>query len=327
MNYGGVIRDAWAITWRHRFLWLLALFAGGAAWGGGNGGQGVQWQTNEGEAAAATGWIAANPGPVVVGLAALVVLVILLLIGVGLIAQGGLVTAISDLAAGRPSSLGAAWRAGRRLLRRYAGLWLLLLGLVIVVAAIVGSLAAALIGTLAMTGGTLPGWQTVAAALLVGLPLAASGLLAAILVGIVVTYAQRAIAIDDLGPLAALRAGWRLLRAWPGRSLLAWLIGLGLSLGAGLTVALASVAVAGIVGGAVALLWLAGGFTTPTMLIIGLGGFTFVVAILILAGLSNTFFWTYWTLVYLRLAEGGEGATAARPAGPVAPPQPQQAAS
>jgi hypothetical protein len=41
MDYGALIREAWGTTWRHRFLWVLGLFAGGAvgvsAGGGGNG--------------------------------------------------------------------------------------------------------------------------------------------------------------------------------------------------------------------------------------------------------------------------------------------------
>ena len=31
MKYGQLMRDALQITWRHPFLWVLGLFAGGAA--------------------------------------------------------------------------------------------------------------------------------------------------------------------------------------------------------------------------------------------------------------------------------------------------------
>ena len=43
MEYGALIREAWAITRRYRFLWIFGLFAGGAVgvWtGGGAGGNG-----------------------------------------------------------------------------------------------------------------------------------------------------------------------------------------------------------------------------------------------------------------------------------------------
>src|SRR4029078_12145057 len=45
VDYVSLIRQAWTITWRYRFLWLLGLLAGGAvgmpALNGGNAG----WQT------------------------------------------------------------------------------------------------------------------------------------------------------------------------------------------------------------------------------------------------------------------------------------------
>jgi hypothetical protein len=33
MEYGALIRDAWRLTWRHRFLWLIGLVAGGGGGG------------------------------------------------------------------------------------------------------------------------------------------------------------------------------------------------------------------------------------------------------------------------------------------------------
>ena len=30
MDYGRLIQEAWALTWRYRFLWVLGCFAGGA---------------------------------------------------------------------------------------------------------------------------------------------------------------------------------------------------------------------------------------------------------------------------------------------------------
>jgi hypothetical protein len=325
MDYGGVIREAWTIAWRHRYLWLLGFFAGGAGWGGGNGGQGVQWRANDADAEVATRWVADNPGAVVAGLAALALL-LLLLIAIGLIAQGGLSTATADLARGRPSSLGAAWRAGWRLIGRYAGLWLLLLAVIVLVAAIVGGAAAAIVALVALAAAPAGGWLGPALVLLVGLPLAAAGLLAAIVVSIVVAYAQRAIAVEDLGPLAALRAGWLLVRRQPGPSLLAWLIGLGLGLGAGLVAGAAAAVVIALFGGAAALLWLAGGFAAPTVVAIGLGVLALLAVVVVLAALINTFFWTYWTLIYLRLAEGGAPAPAETLGGPVAPARPRHAA-
>lgn len=34
MNYSELVAEAWRLTWRHRFLWVLGLFAGGGLGGG-----------------------------------------------------------------------------------------------------------------------------------------------------------------------------------------------------------------------------------------------------------------------------------------------------
>jgi hypothetical protein len=44
------------------------------------------------------------------------------------------------------------------------------------------------------------------------------------------------------------------------------------------------------------------GFSTPLFAYVGLGGLLLVFAALTLVGITNTFFWSYWTLVYLRLS-------------------------
>ena len=44
MDYGALVSRAWNLTWRHRFLWILGLFAGGGVSscgsGAGGGGEG-----------------------------------------------------------------------------------------------------------------------------------------------------------------------------------------------------------------------------------------------------------------------------------------------
>ena len=50
-----------------------------------------------------------------------------------------------------------------------------------------------------------------------------------------------------------------------------------------------------------ALLFAAVGFSTPLFAYVGLGGVLLVFGALTLVGITNRFFWSYWTLVYLRL--------------------------
>ncbi|MGH2356289.1 MAG: DUF7544 domain-containing protein [Chloroflexota bacterium] len=311
MDYGALIREAWTTTWRHRFLWILGLFAGGAAglaWGGGRG-PGVQWRTQNhdmerfgpaaGRVAEVVGsWMAANAG-LVVAVAVAAALLGLLALVVSLVAQGGMAEATVDLASGRSSSLGRAWRTGLRLFWRYAGLWLLLIALGIAIAAVIGALVALLAGLASFGGVAAP--VAVLVGLLIGAPLVLMGIVFVVAMSIVVAYAQRAIFAEDAGPVAALRSGWRLLRAHPGASALAWLVNLALGIGAGIVTALALLMVFAVLGGIGAAVWAVAGFSIPTIAYGALGLLVVIVAGAILTAIANTFFWNYWTLAYLRL--------------------------
>jgi hypothetical protein len=125
---------------------------------------------------------------------------------------------------------------------------------------------------------------------------------AGLTVSIVVAFAQRAIVVENVGPIAALQSGWRLTRAHVGESLLTWLVNLGLAIATGITVGLGALGALLVLGGVGAVVFAVAGLTAPTIAYIGLGGLVLVVGILTLAGIANAFFWNYWTLAYLRLS-------------------------
>ena len=310
MNYSQLIRDAWAATWRHRYLWILGLFAGGAA--GFGGGQQGQWEVDRGDfdgwspraaefAESAGNWLAANWVFFAVGFG----LLGLALLALSFVAQGGMAKATADIAAGQGSSLGQAWRAGLHFCWRYVGLWLALLAVVLLAAAVVGVLLVIAIATGALTAGAMPGDGATAglvvALLLIAIPLAFVGMAATVVFSIVANYAQRAVAIEDEGPVAALGDGWRLFRRNVGASLLVWLVNLALSIGAGIA---ASVAI-GVVFAILALIgfviWAALGTQLATIVFAAVAGAVFVAVALTVVAIANTFFWHYWTLAYLRL--------------------------
>jgi hypothetical protein len=312
MDYGAMIKEAWATTWRHRFLWVLGLFAGGASGlsptaggsanfqGPGPSGPGGAPGDVAGAASAAGQWVASNAGLL---LTVFVVLALLALAWtvLSLIAQGGLAEATVDLAEGRETTLGRAWRTGLRLVWRYVGLYLILIGLAILVALVL----AALVGLVVAIGSGGGGGAGVAVlvGLLLGVPLVVFGVVAGLALGIVVTYALRAIAAEDAGPLEALGSGWRLLRRYPGESILVWLISLALGFGAAVVVGLAvGVLVVPLVLLGVGVWNLAGTGTTV--------GYGVLAALLVLAAVAavgavvNTFFWSYWSQAYVRLSRG-----------------------
>ncbi len=160
MEYGKLIRDAWSITWRHPFLWILGILAGGAVGlpgfnsgvGGGRGAAesqiGSSQPPNPALGAAleqASAWAAANIG-LLVGLAAVLTIVFAGLVVVSFIAQGSMAEATADLAIGQPSSFRSAWTAGVHLFWRYVGLWLILAGAALVIGAMIAALAAIAVG-------------------------------------------------------------------------------------------------------------------------------------------------------------------------------------
>ena len=313
MDYGTVIQDAWRLTWRYRFLWLLAVFAGGASGLSGGGNPPARWGGDAGEleqlgpgvartAEGAASGLLNNPGliaTIAIGAAALG----LVLLAVSFIAQGGMARATADLAAGQPVTLGQAWRAGLNLVWRYVGLWLLLVAVGVAVVGLIAALVAAVVAS-ALMSGDAPNLALLALGLIVGIPLALAAIALAVGLSIVVAYAQRAIAVQDLGPVAALRSGWQLFRGHIGASLLAWLINVALGVAAGLALAVVLGVVAVVLGGIGLALWSALGASAVTIGYAALGGLAALVALLVVAGISNTFFWHYWTLVYLRLRPG-----------------------
>jgi hypothetical protein len=327
MDYGALIKEAWATTRRRRFLWVLGLFAGGASGlsptaganlnlqvpgppGPGTGGPDGVPADVAGAASAAGRWVADNAGLL---LAVFVVLALLALAWtvLSLIAQGGLAEATVDLAEGRETTLGRAWRTGLRLVWRYVGLYLILIGLAVLVALAL----AALVGLLVAVGSGGGGGAGVAVLLgfLLGVPLVVFGVVAGVALGIVVTYALRAIAAEDTGPLAALGSGWRLLRRYPGESLLVWLISLALGVGAAVVVGLA----VGVLVAPLVLLGVGVWGVAGTGVTVGYGvlaGLLVLAAAAAVGAVVNAFFWSYWSQAYVRLRRGLGGAPVPAPA-------------
>jgi hypothetical protein len=306
MDYARLIGEAWRLTWRHRFLWVLGLFAGGTF--GSFGGSPFQWRSDGREAAQlppsligpgeeAARLLSANLG-LVVAVAALAVVLGLAAIVVSLISQGAVVRAAADLELGRASSLGLAWRAGVHLFWRYVRLALALIGLAVAVAFVFGVAGVLLYAPVAAGQGApaaLPLW------ILLGVVLVPVLLVGAIAVSIVVLYAQRAIALDDVGALESLRVGWRTLRGHLGASLLAWAIAVGLGIVAGLALLALFLVALALVGGVGFGVWSLVGAHPVTFAYAALGGLGMLLVGAALVGFTNAFFWNYWTLTYMQL--------------------------
>jgi hypothetical protein len=313
VDYSALIQRAWSITWHHRFLWLLALFAGsgGATCSGGSGSTGAgggsedfdldQLRRQAGPDVQRAfdeiaRWIAQNIG-LLLAIGAILALIMGVFLVFSLLCQGAIARATIDLALGRPTSLGQSLGDGRRLFWRYAGLLLIMLGLGLAVLLTLG-----VIGALFWAGRPGPGGPLGPFLVLIGLfggSFLGLLIVGGIILGVIVAYAQRVIADEGLGPLAALGRGWRLLWSNKATSAIAWLVSIVVSIAAGLGIALGVVVLLiplGIVG---AIFFAAGGVSALSIGYAVLAGGVFFIALLVAAAALNALLWSLWTLIYL----------------------------
>ena len=311
MEFGALIGESWRATWRYRSLWVLGFLAGGAGGscslnsGGGPPGGADGLPADVQESFGQVGeLIAANLG-LVIGAFLVAVAIGLALFVAGFIAQGGMAAATVDLAQGRETSLRDAWRAGLRLVWRYVGLWLALIVIAIIAALIAAALVAAVVGV-GFVGSQAEGGGGVALAiglgLVVGLPLLIAVVVGAIALSIVFTYAQRLVYAEDVGPMAALGRGWRLLREHKGQSALVWLVSVVLGIGAGIVGAIVFVPIVAVFAGIGFATYAASGEIGASLIAIAaLGLLVLFLVGALFSGIVNTFFWHYWTRAFLRL--------------------------
>jgi hypothetical protein len=312
MDYGQLIRDAWATTWQHRFLWVLGLFTGaamGSCSGIGNrfssgvpssqppsAGVGPVPAEAEAVGTAVAAWFLAHLAPII---AALVLLGLVWII-VSIVAQGGMTEATVDLARHQPSSLGRAWQAGWQLFWRFLGLALVPLALALLTGFVfaVGAALAALTAYLAGDGARVP---VVGLWVLLALVAILAVVAVAIALSIALAYAQRIVVVENVGVFTAVREGWQVMRTHLGTSLLIWLINIGLTIGAEIAVGVAMAVAVGILAAIGLAVWSVAGLTAVTFAYVTVA---VIAAIALLWGMEavvNTFLWSYWTLAYLRL--------------------------
>ncbi len=317
MNYGDLIRDAFRISWRNKYLWFFGFFVGGvgSSFGGNIPSGAGNFDGGDTEQSGTPGF-AAQLGPSVFDNAALIVtlvvvgiVVLLLLLALTLISQGALTENVAAIDQGKGRRFGSGWRAGLsniwRVLGYYVVYFLIALGLLVAIGIPIALLIA---GTFAATDSV---GARVAVAVLAGL----LGVLALILVfiplSIVSQYALREIVVRRTGIFASFGGGYRIFRRSLGRSLLVWLINL--LLGIGVTIAaLIALGIVGLVLFLPAILLAFAEMTTAAVVAGVVAGVILLPIILVVSGATGTFFHSYWTLAYLRLTghreDGGPAA-------------------
>lgn len=306
MNYGDLIKDAFWITWRNKYLWFFGLFAAGGSFNvpsvpsGGGGGDFDNFDpggSNFSSALAVQG-VFENVG-LLVGLVVVVLLIALIFIVLGLISQGALAESVAAIERGERRRFSSAFRAGLSNLWRVLGYYVLFilisLGLLIAISVpLVGVVA----GTFAATESV---GTRISVAVLAGL--VALGLLILIFIplAIIGQFALREVVVRGERVTASIRGGFRLFRRNLGRSLLVWLIQLAVMLGAGIALIVA-VLLLGLLLFLPTILLAVAGYTTAAIVAGVVAGLILLPLLLVASGALGAFNHSYWTLAYLRLA-------------------------
>src|SRR5438874_6107257 len=299
MDYGEILRRALAISWRHKYMWLLALFAGEGAGlslpsfqRGPRGRAGSRFTAPTYDQV--TAW-AGSHAALLVGAGVAIVALLIVLLLVSAVANGAVLRAAAEHDLDRPFGLRPAWRSGLGSFGPVLGVKLVTLGVGLAVLAVIASLAAATF--VSGTRGNVP------LAVVTGLTGAFLLLLAipfGIVFSVVIRFATRAVVLDGKRPFAALGHGFGLIRRRLGRVALIWVLVIVTGALGGLAVGLAVVILALPLAAITAATYLAGGIPVA----IWVGGLLAIVWVVIataLAAAVSAFTSVLWTLAYARL--------------------------
>lgn len=301
MPYWFIVTRSFRIAWDHRYLWLLALFAGESG-GGGSFSYSQGFSGNRSGSGAPkfpftqqqfSSWLSDHAGLLVAAAIVSVVLAVALFI-LAAACEGALVRASAEHDAERPFSLSWAWRTGLSTLGLIIRFRLLLIALalpaVIVTFLLVFGFVFAILN------------HAVAIAVILGV----IGFFVFLLVFVYVIYlgfldrlGTRAAVLEQLSALGAIVRGHRLLRARLGRVLLVWL----LSIAVGIGVGIAATVIAGIaaIPLIVGVIGLVSSSSSGWWGLIVFGLIIEIPVALVVGGFISAQASTYWTLAFRRL--------------------------
>jgi len=316
MDFGGIIRRAWRVSWQHKSLWILGLFAGatGTSYGGGWSGSNYRfdsqdlsrWDSVSGLPSDVSAWVQ-DWVPVLIAAGVMLLLLGLLWLLLSFAAQAGLVWEVNAAEEGRPVSASEGWRVGFHYWGRVFLVGLVLM-LPIMLLALVFAIGVALAVIVPFVQHASLAWMGVAglvAASLLAIPVF---LALGFVLGNMYVLAIRYLAIENRPAMDAVRASWYALRRRLKDVFLMWLITLGLGIAFGFVVAIPAAMLAVGIGVTAAVgVW-------P---IAGALGVVLLVVVFVLMAAWNTFTSAMWTIFFRRLT--GREVVHAQPAAPAYP--------
>ena len=311
MDVNDVISAAWRITLRHRGLWLLGLLAGTAAaqcTGGlpspgvppGPDGMSLEDLLGQLPPGAEAQALEIVRG-LLIALAVVVVPIVVVFWLLSIACKAALIVGGREATLEQSASLGAAWRGGLRAFGRLFTLELLVGLLALLVVGVIG------LAFVSASGGMQQplNFERLLTLVFGGLALSALVSLGASLLSVLVAYAQRAVVLDQVGPIQGLQVAFGLARREPLLNLLLWVVSLAFSIAGAIGLVLGVLLVtlvALLVGFVLAIPFFLTGDAGPSV-IISVTLAAIVAAIIVGVAILNTFMWHYWTLAYLRFVK------------------------
>ena len=227
-----------------------------------------------------------------------VLIIALFFIFMAIVSQGALADSVAAIDRGQGRRFGSAFRSGMgnfwRVLGYYIVFFLIALGLLVVIGIPVALLIG---GTFAATQST---GARISVAVVVGLLAVLLLIVVFIPLSIIGQYALRDIVVRRERVLGSVGSGYSLFRHNIGRSLLLWLIQLGLSIGIGIAFILVLLIV-GLVLVYPTIALAVAGYSTAAIIAGVIAGLILLPLLLVATGAIGTFSHAYWTLAYLRL--------------------------
>lgn len=318
LDYFEIIRRAWEITWKYKFLWLFGFIIALAA-GGSNVGNNLNYSMNGADSST----LGTNIGNFADAYLVLVLFIVAVfgLFGfivwiLSIISTGGLVGSAAKIERGEPTSLNDGFKTGAKNFWRILGLNIIvgLIILVLVLAVIVPLIAVIVVIASAgdQGGGMLAGM--ICFILIAVVALFAVALVAMVL-SVVSIYAIRYIVLEGGGVFESFSNGWRLLKREFAATAIVFLLVWIISALAGLVFA-----VPGLIIGVPVFLALLAGITTQNIGVVGLAFVGFTLLSLFMAflnGILEAYRSVVWTLAFMKIGNRGK-------AEPVLPPSPDK---
>lgn len=317
MNYGELIKSAFWISLRNRYLWFFGFFAGGSSlnFSGSipNGGGNFDSDPGGSDFFSALALQSGNPFDniaLIVGIIAVALLLALVFVFFALVSQGGLAASVAAVDRGEGRRFSSTFRSGVsnfwRVLGYYVLLFLISMAFLLVIGVPLALLVAGIFFATESLGARI-GFVVLVA--FVGILLLIAVFVPLSIIG---QFALRRIVLDREGVLGSIGSGYRLFRQNLGRSLLVWLIGIGLALGVGIALLIAGAIVGLILFLPTIALGIAG-YSTAAIVTGSVAALILIPLLLVATGAVGTFNHAYWTLAYLRLTSR-DAMPAARPA-------------